>query len=276
MSAFVDMPFPHLALTFGDPDPSLLVMEYHQKAPWSRPSEVREVQRQGKTYTQITASSDFGAVVTQIDPETKLVDRVDATLTGGPYVEAGAALHYRHRYQYETFDKPLPADTFVFDPADRQRVEMLGELLPEQAAGGGGLVGELAPPLVLATLDGGAVDLEGMRGRVVVLDFWATWCPPCRKGLPMLHDVAAWADDEALPVSVVTINVFERGPAGADDPDTGTTWSSRSRPPSARARAPPSASTCARASTGGVRSSDTWASEPTWTPRRPLHPHGLG
>ncbi len=50
--------------------------------------------------------------------------------------------------------------------------------------------GEAAPEFKVERLVGGELTLSSLRGRVVVLDFWATWCPPCRAELPWLMKLA--------------------------------------------------------------------------------------
>ncbi len=43
-----------------------------------------------------------------------------------------------------------------------------------------------APPFSLLSVDGKTIKLEDYKGKVVLLDFWATWCPPCRMSTPVL------------------------------------------------------------------------------------------
>ncbi len=75
----------------------------------------------------------------------------------------------------------------------------LGSRLPVAHAAGLE-VGRPAPPLALRTLDGRSLATEDLRGQVVVLTFWATWCEPCRKELPLLSAYAARHADQGLRV----------------------------------------------------------------------------
>jgi peroxiredoxin len=53
-----------------------------------------------------------------------------------------------------------------------------------------------APPLEMTALDGGTVRLDDFRGEVVVVNVWATWCPPCRVETPGFVDLQTEFDGE--------------------------------------------------------------------------------
>lgn len=61
--------------------------------------------------------------------------------------------------------------------------------------------------LVGATLDGTPFDLADLRGKVVVLNSWASWCPPCEAEMPAFVDLAASSDPE--DVVVIGLNVSD-------------------------------------------------------------------
>lgn len=49
--------------------------------------------------------------------------------------------------------------------------------------------GQPAPSFRLFAINGQPVSSEGLKGSVVIIDFWATWCPPCRQSLPFLNEL---------------------------------------------------------------------------------------
>jgi thiol-disulfide isomerase/thioredoxin len=229
LTNFIDMPFPELALGLGEDAIDDVVMQFHPRAPWARPTAVEVIDVEGKQLQRIRFSSDFEQMDVLVDPATKLIQSVELNITGGDLAQQGATLTYKHNYEYQAHDQPLDPATLKFDPGNRQRVDLMAALPPApqpREAGGGEagdgevtLEGKPAPVLVLATADGKAVDLADLKGKVVVLDFWATWCPPCRAALPMLHEVAKWATEEQLPVEVITVNVWEIRNKENDSPD---------------------------------------------------------
>jgi thiol-disulfide isomerase/thioredoxin len=67
------------------------------------------------------------------------------------------------------------------------------------------LVGRPAPQFQASFLDGQPFDLANTQGKVVILDFWATWCPPCRKALPELIALAAEYKDRGVELFAVDV-----------------------------------------------------------------------
>lgn len=67
-------------------------------------------------------------------------------------------------------------------------------------------VGDAAPDVVGKDRDGEPIRLADSRGKVVVLSFWASWCPPCRKELPILENVQREGNDQ---IKVIAVNYKE-------------------------------------------------------------------
>jgi cytochrome c biogenesis protein CcmG/thiol:disulfide interchange protein DsbE len=61
-------------------------------------------------------------------------------------------------------------------------------------------IGSVAPDFTLASLDGEPIRLAELRGRPVIVNFWASWCGPCIEEFPLLRDAAARHESDGLAV----------------------------------------------------------------------------
>jgi cytochrome c biogenesis protein CcmG/thiol:disulfide interchange protein DsbE len=89
--------------------------------------------------------------------------------------------------------------------------------------GGHPLSGKPAPEIDLLTLDGERVTLSSLRGRPVLINFWATWCPPCREEFPLMVEAYAEHADAGLEILGVLHADAAEG-ARAFAADEGATW----------------------------------------------------
>ena len=80
-----------------------------------------------------------------------------------------------------------------------------------RAAFGWGSTETDAPAVTFAMLDGNAVPLHALKGQVVLVNFWATWCPPCRAEMPGFEKV--YQAKQAQGFTVVGVSMDERPPA---------------------------------------------------------------
>ncbi|MEY9867009.1 TlpA disulfide reductase family protein [Peribacillus sp. RS7] len=67
---------------------------------------------------------------------------------------------------------------------------------------GGLKIGAKAPNFSLKTLDGKQVELSDYKGKKVMLNFWATWCPPCKKEMPDMEKYTQQAGDDVVVLAV--------------------------------------------------------------------------
>lgn len=105
------------------------------------------------------------------------------------------------RYSTVQLSAPVSKALFHFHPpADAKLVAKFSDRRP-----GLDMTGQSAPDVPLVAADGASVSLSSYRGKPVLLDFWATWCPPCVESLPKLAELAK----ETAPKGLVLLGVDE-------------------------------------------------------------------
>ncbi|HVF90474.1 MAG TPA: redoxin domain-containing protein [Blastocatellia bacterium] len=101
-------------------------------------------------------------------------------------------------------NEPVPESSFTFAPPSGAK--LVDQIIPPGRGGDddGGqaspFVGKEASDLSLKDMSGKRVELKSLRGKVVLLDFWATWCAPCREEMPHLEKLHRELKDKGLLV----------------------------------------------------------------------------
>jgi cytochrome c biogenesis protein CcmG, thiol:disulfide interchange protein DsbE len=186
---------------------SLSKLDQHIKQAEILPSETIEVGGQRiacavvRVVPETKSSRKYTSETTYwIDPQHKTVRKVRHVTQGELMPNEPGQQQTRNSttlYTVAELGTPVAASLFQFNPLPNAR-------LVETLTADAGLTGRYAPPLKLKTLDGNEMDLASFRGKPVLVDFWASWCAPCREQMPMLAQVYGELKDKGLVLIGVT------------------------------------------------------------------------
>ena len=137
------------------------------------------------------------------DFQEKLHEKMNACFLAHPDVEAAA-------FYYYIFNRETPLDQYEADFnhfTERVRNSLLGqngreEIITRKATQGG----IAAPEFTLNDKDGNPVSLSSLRGQYLLLDFWASWCVPCRESMPHLKSLYEEFHDKGLEILGISID----------------------------------------------------------------------
>lgn len=183
---------------------ALLIREFTAETPYERESQAESLEYRGTEavgevecdVVHVVLGHDAGEIrwhFGRTDHLPRRVQRFIRTPHGAASVTTTVSrLEIGPALPVDTFELPRPSGFFGL---------AMDELLE---------VGELAPDWTLKTADGTPVTLHGLRGKVVLLDFWASWCGPCLMAMPIVQKLHDKYKDK--PVAVYGVNCLERNP----------------------------------------------------------------
>ncbi|WP_263358723.1 thioredoxin-like domain-containing protein [Acidicapsa ligni] len=112
----------------------------------------------------------------------------------------GDGLALAHLHQYEKARERFKQYMKLSSPTDLQYAHAkLFAVQPELARK------RVAPNFHVVAMDGSPIAMESLAGKVILIDFWATWCAPCMKALPHLREIAE--EFKGQPLVVISVSV---------------------------------------------------------------------
>ena len=127
--------------------------------------------------------------------------QLDSSLTLAHY-GLGASLAHLHQDDEARAEFKAFLDRDKVNPSAHPRAQRYADRIELARA-------KMAPPFTVVALDGQHVSMDELTGKVVLIDFWATWCGPCREALPRIKGIAQKFNGQPLVVISISLDSDE-------------------------------------------------------------------
>ena len=208
-------PEPVLALSMAGVDPAISLiggmtsLRIIDREPYrdDRPAiHFAGIQADGVTWDLWISADD------QPQPLRMLIDLTPMLVASGKMkIPAGYSNQIRYDFISHRMTGEVDESLFAYTPKpDAKKYESVDDYLIEQAGEPAehSLTGKPAPAFRALDLAGKIIDSRKLKGQVVIIDFWATWCQPCLESMPVIEKVAATF--KGKPVQLLSINTGQK------------------------------------------------------------------
>jgi len=181
-------------------DPMKILLHGVEGTSLGEPGEIGD-----RDYYRVNIARKDGTAVFWIDRESHVLRRIELPTDelrrmlarGGEVKEVLLVADFTDA----RLDAEIDAEKFHFEiPAGANQVKFFVPPHPAQ------LLGKKAPEFRFTDMEGNSVTGESLAGKIAVLDFWASWCDPCRESLPMLSKIAEQFKDNQQ-ITFLTVSV---------------------------------------------------------------------
>ena len=188
----------------------------------------------GKPYNRVECETDQGAVVIWVNQQTSVVRRVEhpTKMMLDALKEQGVEkIELTSEFVDATLDAKIDPKRFTWEGAEGEHLvrQLVEPINPEEAPSK--LLGKPVPEFKYTTAAGEQRDSKALAGKVTVIDFWATWCGFCLKGMPGVEEVRhKYADNDKVQFLAMSVD----SPEVTNEQIIGTLKRINAEPPWAR------------------------------------------
>jgi peroxiredoxin/outer membrane lipoprotein-sorting protein len=171
-------------------------------------TKIADVRIQDQSYPALALTPQDGQtkITLLMDAQSHLLKRLEIEIAPGTLKDGktdSGLQSVKAQIEYTTIQPQakFPGDHFAWSPPEGAK-DLAAQ---KEKTSAKDLIGKPAPDFTLESADGQSVSLSDLKGKVVVLDFWATWCPPCVKSLPHLDQLYQQTAGDRVRVFAVNL-----------------------------------------------------------------------